>query len=63
MCIVLNCFTCAQASIQLLGAMSSCAPQQLATSLPTVVPALAGVLGDAHPKARPLKTISVVLCR
>lgn len=39
-----------QASIQLLGAMSNCAPQQLATSLPTVVPALAGVLGDAHAK-------------
>jgi HEAT repeat protein len=39
-----------QASIQLLGAMSNCAPQQLATSLPSVVPALAAALGDAHPK-------------
>lgn len=41
-----------QASVQMLGAMSNCASQQLATSLPTVVPALAQALADAHPKAR-----------
>jgi hypothetical protein len=48
-----------QASIHLLGSMSHCAPQQLATSLPTVVPALAGVLGDAHPKVRPTELPSL----
>ena len=45
-----------QASVQMLGDMSHCAPQQLATSLPTAVPALAKVLGDAHPKVSCLPT-------
>jgi hypothetical protein len=41
-----------QGSIQLLGAMAYCAPRQLGTCLPTVVPRLSGALSDPHPRVQ-----------
>ena len=41
-----------QASIQMLGSMSNCAPKQLANCLPKVVPKLTEAFSDTHPKVK-----------
>ncbi|GLD92999.1 hypothetical protein PINS_up001591 [Pythium insidiosum] len=41
-----------QAGIQLLGSMAYCAPRQLGSCLPQVVPKITDALTDSHPKVR-----------
>ena len=41
-----------QEAVRLLGTMAHCAPRQLASALPTIVPRLVQAASDAHPKVK-----------